>query len=285
MSRILTEPLEKPGGLASSWLRGTGVDTVGALHSYAKKLEPERGLFGQLGPVPHLNSVFLKEALVHLEGVLGGLGGDVVRRVVVQGFHVLEIHDAAIRVHVGDGEGDEGVLHPERTHLLIGEDEEHAPVFGEGGALHEPPGLLGDVVGDLHPHLDVSAPGGVDGHGAKFGGGRRARAGRFCSWGRGRAGVGRSAAGEEQREQKEGHYQCPHRRTNSTRLFWRPLLLWPVISISPTSLVLATCVPPSAWVSRPSISTIRITRTRSGTRLTWVRMRSGFLRASSRGNS
>ena len=87
-----------------------------------------------------------------------------------------------------------------------------------------------------------------------------------------------TAAGQEQGEDDRRSSRL-HRSTNSMRLFWRPLLLWPVIPILPTSRVLATWVPPSACVSRPCISTIRIRRTRSGTRLTWVRMRSGFASA------
>src|SRR5215218_10180510 len=130
--------------------------------------------------------------------------------------------------------------------------------------------MLGFGVRDLDPYLDLLS---------LRGGGRGA--------GRSAAGIGRAAgaADEEQREQDECDPQRSHRRTNSIRLFWRPLLLWLVISICPTSRVLATLRAPSAWVSRPSISTIRITRTRSGTRLTWVRMRSGFCSASSRGSS
>ena len=96
--------------------------------------------------------------------------------------------------------------------------------------------------------------------------------------------LGTTAAGQEQGED-DNDFPESHRSTNSMRLFWRPLLLWPVISILPTSRVLATWVPPSACVSRPCISTIRIRRTRSGTRLTWVRMRSGFASAFSRSSS
>jgi hypothetical protein len=43
-------------------------------------------LYGQLRPVPHLHAPLPEEAPVDLQGVLGGLGGDVVGRVVVQVF-------------------------------------------------------------------------------------------------------------------------------------------------------------------------------------------------------
>src|SRR3712207_1886882 len=255
-------------------------------------------LHGQLGPVPHLHAPLLEEALVDLQGVLRRPGGDVGGRVVIQGFHVLDVDDPSFGSDKRYGERYEGVLHREGERQLSLEDEEHAPVFGQRGAVHEPSSDLKGVVGDLDPHPHFLAARGVDGHGAKLRDlrglcglrgrpplrdrrlpGQILRPRRTCT----RALRSITAADEQEGEQEQ-EAENPHRRTNSMRLFWRPLLLWPVISIRPTSRVLATWVPPSAWVSRPSISTTRITPTRSGTRLTWVRMRSGFSRASSRGS-
>ena len=53
----------------------------------------------------------------------------------------------------------------------------------------------------------------------------------------------------------------------------------------PTSRVLATCVPPSAWRSSPTISIVRIVSIPSGSRLTLVRIRSGIANASARGRT
>jgi hypothetical protein len=47
------------------------------------------------------------------------------------------------------------------------------------------------------------------------------------------------------------------------RLFWRPLLLWPVISIHPTSRVLATWVPPSSSLAAGSLHAVVTHRCRS----------------------
>ena len=49
-----------------------------------------------------------------------------------------------------------------------------------------------------------------------------------------------------------------------SRLLMRPLLSWPTMRMRPISLVLATCVPPSACTSRPSISTMRTSAMPSG---------------------
>ena len=61
------------------------------------------------------------------------------------------------------------------------------------------------------------------------------------------------------------------------------LALVPVTRIAPTSLVLATCVPPSAWRSRPTMSIVRTSAIPDGSRLILVRIRSGIANASSRG--
>src|SRR4030095_12824477 len=59
------------------------------------------------------------------------------------------------------------------------------------------------------------------------------------------------------------------------RLLPLPLDWWPTTKIVPTSPVEATWVPPSAWRSRPSMSTTRITSSPWGTRLVLVRMSVG----------
>src|SRR5262249_51321059 len=53
----------------------------------------------------------------------------------------------------------------------------------------------------------------------------------------------------------------------------------------PTSSVVRTCVPPSACLSRPSMSITRIGSTSAGIRLALVRIRSGSPNASSRGRN
>jgi hypothetical protein len=66
-----------------------------------RRLEEPRQLLGQLRAVPHLDTALLEEALVDLQGVPGWLCGDV--GTVGQGFHVLDVHDAPLRVHKGYG--------------------------------------------------------------------------------------------------------------------------------------------------------------------------------------
>jgi hypothetical protein len=56
------------------------------------------------------------------------------------------------------------------------------------------------------------------------------------------------------------------------RLLIRPFDSYPVTRMPPTSLVFATCVPPSACRSSPTISIVRISSIPSGSRLTFVRM-------------
>ena len=74
---------------------------------------------------------------------------------------------------------------------------------------------------------------------------------------RARVGLGTTTAGEEQR-QEEGDLPEFHRRTNSIRLFWRPLLLWPVISISPDLAGVGDVGPAVGLGVDALISTIRI---------------------------
>ncbi len=55
--------------------------------------------------------------------------------------------------------------------------------------------------------------------------------------------------------------------------------------IRPISPVFATWVPPSAWRSSPTISIVRTSAMPSGSRLIFVRIRSGMAKASSRGRT
>jgi hypothetical protein len=67
----------------------------------------------------------------------------------------------------------------------------------------------------------------------------------------------------------------------------KPLPLFSILttSIRPIWLVVATCVPPSACWSRPTMSMIRTSLTSGGTRLVAVRMMSGMANASSLGRT
>src|SRR5918912_1201388 len=95
----------------------------------------------RLDLVPYLYPSCYEEALVDLQGVLGELGGRV--RGLVERLHVLDVHDAPTLVYVGDGERDQGVLHPERELLLSVEDNEHTGVLCQSGAPHQPSLTLG----------------------------------------------------------------------------------------------------------------------------------------------
>ena len=72
-----------------------------------------------------------------------------------------------------------------------------------------------------------------------------------------------------------------------TRRRRKPLPLFSTLTTSrpPTARVEATCVPPSAWTSSPTMSTIRTTSRSGGSRLVAVRMMSGIANASARGST
>jgi hypothetical protein len=92
--------------------------------------------------------VFLEPALRDFEGI------DVVAEGAadhgfIEGLHVVDFADDAGGVDVGDGEGDEGVVHPETHRLGLGENEEHGLSVGEFGAAHESDGAGFRGVGDF----------------------------------------------------------------------------------------------------------------------------------------
>jgi hypothetical protein len=104
--------------------------------------------------------VFLEPTLGDLEGVEVVAEG-AADHGFIKGLHVVDLADDAGGVDVGDGEGDEGVVHPEAHGLGLGEDEEHGLSVGEFGASHESDGAGFGGVGDF----------GLEGGGAEAEGG------------------------------------------------------------------------------------------------------------------
>lgn len=92
--------------------------------------------------------VFLEPALGDFQGI-DEVAEGAVDRGGVQGLHVVDFANDAGGVDVGDGQGDEGVFHPEAERLRLGEDEEHGVSVGEFSAAHEPDGAGFGGVGDL----------------------------------------------------------------------------------------------------------------------------------------
>ncbi len=145
---------------------------------------------------------------------------------LVQGLHVLDVHDTALGVHKGYGERDQCVLHIEPGRLLTLEYEEHTRVLSQLRPLHEPTRLFGARVGDLDRYLDPLTTGFDDAQS------RRLR--RFGLQGRGRSirrcGLLRSpgwrlallspaAAGYEEQRGKQEHqdgYPSSHSTGHST---------------------------------------------------------------------
>ena len=110
------------------------------------------GLFGQVDTVPYFHAPFLEEALLYLESVLGGLGGDIAGRFIVKGLHILDVYDTPLRVDEGNGERYGRIRHCEDTWCLRGVDKEHALIFRHALPPPEPEIPSQRVVGDLDPN-------------------------------------------------------------------------------------------------------------------------------------
>jgi len=115
---------------------------------------PDLRTWKSLDPIARFDPVPDEPTPVHFQGVLSRPRRDIIRE--VPGVHVEDVQDGPLPVHVGDAQGDEGVLHPKGTRRRTFKNEEHALVLAQFLAEHQAHLLGRRRVG--HFHLDLLPP-------------------------------------------------------------------------------------------------------------------------------
>jgi len=106
------------------------------------------------------DAVFCEPALFHFQGKRD-VGEGAWDGFFVMGLEIVDFHDDAGGIDVGNREGKDGVFHPEGGAAWRGHDEEHAAIRGEFLAKHQAhdllPGFIRNLGGDgfsSNPKLD-----------------------------------------------------------------------------------------------------------------------------------